>query len=99
MDPQLRTFVQSVLERERDLTIATLRPDGYPQANTVSYVSDGLATFFCEGNEAAVPILRSTMASWIIGEVAGEGDTIRTNSDRIIMDPARNCTVGRYNLT
>jgi len=47
----------------------------------------------------AVPILRSTMASWIIGEVAGEGDTIRTNSDRIIMDPARNCTVGRYNLT
>ena len=47
----------------------------------------------------AVPILRSTMASWIIGEVAGEGDMVRTSSDRITMDPARNCTVGRYSLT
>ena len=52
MDPQLRNFVQSVLERERDLTIATLRPDGYPQANTVSYASDGLATYFGTGRDS-----------------------------------------------
>ncbi len=42
----------------------------------------------------AAPILRSTTASWI----SGERDMVRTNSDRIIIDPARNCTVGRHNL-
>jgi hemerythrin-like domain-containing protein/nitroimidazol reductase NimA-like FMN-containing flavoprotein (pyridoxamine 5'-phosphate oxidase superfamily) len=52
MDQQLRSFVQSVLERERDLTIATLRPDGYPQANTVSYASDGLAIYFGTGRDS-----------------------------------------------
>src|SRR6516162_10458115 len=29
-----------------DMTIATIRPDGYPQATTVSYVSDGLTIYF-----------------------------------------------------
>lgn len=38
--------IAAILEAGRDLTIATLRPDGYPQATTVSYASDGLAIYF-----------------------------------------------------
>src|ERR1700731_3853356 len=29
-----------------DMTIATVREDGYPQATAVSYVNDGLAVYF-----------------------------------------------------
>ena len=28
------------------MTLATIRPDGYPQATTVNYVNDGLTLFF-----------------------------------------------------
>lgn len=37
--------VLSILDKARDLTLATLRPDGYPQATTISYAHDGLAIF------------------------------------------------------
>ena len=38
--------ILSVLENGADMTIATVREDGYPQATTVSYVSDGLTIYF-----------------------------------------------------
>jgi nitroimidazol reductase NimA-like FMN-containing flavoprotein (pyridoxamine 5'-phosphate oxidase superfamily) len=46
MDPGLREEILSVLKDASDMTIATIRPDGYPQATTVSYVSDGLIIYF-----------------------------------------------------
>ena len=46
MDPALREEILSVLKGATDMTIATIRPDGYPQATTVSYVIDGLAIYF-----------------------------------------------------
>src|SRR6516162_10825430 len=46
MDPALREEILSVLNGASDMTIATIRPDGYPQATTVSYVSDGLTMYF-----------------------------------------------------
>jgi general stress protein 26 len=46
MDPALREEVLSVLRGATDMTIATIRPDGYPQATTVSYVSHGLTMYF-----------------------------------------------------
>ena len=46
MDPGLREEILSVLKDASDMTIATIRPDGYPQATTVSYVIDGLAIYF-----------------------------------------------------
>jgi hypothetical protein len=33
-------------QRGKRYAIATIRPDGYPQATTVSYVSDGLTIYF-----------------------------------------------------
>jgi len=46
MDDALREEILSVLKGVSDMTIATIRPDGYPQATTVSYVSDGLTIYF-----------------------------------------------------
>jgi hypothetical protein len=46
MEPALREEILSVLKGASDMTIATIRPDGYPQATTVSYVSDGLTMYF-----------------------------------------------------
>jgi len=49
LTPSQRDLAVSVLTAAADLTIATLRPDGYPQATTVSFVSDGLAIYFGAG--------------------------------------------------
>lgn len=46
MTPEQKTQILSIIDRVDDLTIATLRADGYPQATTVSYVHDGLAIYF-----------------------------------------------------
>jgi len=46
MDPGLREEILSILKSAGEMTIATVRPDGYPQATTVNYVSDGLAIYF-----------------------------------------------------
>jgi nitroimidazol reductase NimA-like FMN-containing flavoprotein (pyridoxamine 5'-phosphate oxidase superfamily) len=37
MDGAQREFVSQVLHSATDLTLATIRPDGYPQATTVSF--------------------------------------------------------------
>ena len=42
MDPTLKREIISILDDADDMTIATVREDGYPQATTVSYVNEGL---------------------------------------------------------
>jgi uncharacterized protein YhbP (UPF0306 family) len=42
MDQSFKDFVLQVIDGAADLTLATLRPDGFPQATTVSYAHDGL---------------------------------------------------------
>jgi hypothetical protein len=46
MDPALTREVISILNQAHDMTIATVREDGYPQATAVSYVNDGLIIYF-----------------------------------------------------
>jgi general stress protein 26 len=46
MDPALTEEIISILDSANDMTIATVREDGYPQATTVSYVNDGLTIYF-----------------------------------------------------
>jgi general stress protein 26 len=41
-----RNKILAILQEATDLTIATNRDDGYPQATTVSFVSDGLTLYF-----------------------------------------------------
>jgi general stress protein 26 len=46
MDVKIKRFILGIVTSEHDLTLATIRPDGYPQANTVSYANDGLVLYF-----------------------------------------------------
>jgi general stress protein 26 len=47
LDPQTaKTRIAELLTRSRLMTIATLRPDGWPQATVVNYVAEGLSLFF-----------------------------------------------------
>lgn len=52
LTPAQRDQIISILDAADDLTIATIRHDGYPQATTVSFVNDGLATYFGTSTEA-----------------------------------------------
>ena len=51
MQKASRDFILNILDQGRDLTIATNRPDGWPQATTVSFVHDGLLIYFGVGAE------------------------------------------------
>lgn len=46
MDEAIKTKIRSILDRHRIMTVATLRPDGWPQATTVGYVNDGMKLYF-----------------------------------------------------
>jgi len=46
MDTGLREEILSILNAADEMTVATVRPDGYPQATMVNYVSDGFVIYF-----------------------------------------------------
>ena len=46
MDAKLRAKILDVLKRHHFMALATIRPDGYPQATTVNYVHDDLTIYF-----------------------------------------------------
>jgi nitroimidazol reductase NimA-like FMN-containing flavoprotein (pyridoxamine 5'-phosphate oxidase superfamily) len=46
MKPEIRDSIIRILDEHRLMTLATVRPDGWPQATVVSYVNDGL-TLYC----------------------------------------------------
>src|SRR5690242_8734737 len=52
MDDQLRRKILGILDRHRIMTVATLRPDGWPQATTVGYANEGLTLYFLCGLES-----------------------------------------------
>ncbi len=49
MDETIHRRIVEILDRERIMTFATVRPDGWPQATTVGYVTDGLSLYFLCG--------------------------------------------------
>ncbi len=46
MDATLKSKILDILRRHHMMTLATVRPDGYPQATTVNYVHDDLTLYF-----------------------------------------------------
>ena len=52
MDEAMRQKILALLDRHRNMTIATLRPDGWPQATTVGYANDGLTLYFLCGPDS-----------------------------------------------
>jgi nitroimidazol reductase NimA-like FMN-containing flavoprotein (pyridoxamine 5'-phosphate oxidase superfamily) len=49
MDDEIRKKILTILDQHRIMTVATLRPDGWPQATTVGYVNEGLTLYFLCG--------------------------------------------------
>jgi nitroimidazol reductase NimA-like FMN-containing flavoprotein (pyridoxamine 5'-phosphate oxidase superfamily) len=52
MEGEIRNQIMMLLDQHRIMTIATLRPDGWPQATTVGYVNEGLTLYFLCGLES-----------------------------------------------
>lgn len=72
MDSAAKAKILEVLAGQRILTVATLRPDGWPQATVVGYANDGLTIYFVCGRDSqkAANIARDNRLSLAIG-----GDT------------------------
>jgi len=52
MDRTIKGKIIELLDHHRLMTVATNRPDGWPQATTVGYVNDGLTLYFLCGPES-----------------------------------------------
>ena len=52
MDDGLRKKILMILDQHKIMTIATLRPDGWPQATTVGYANEDLTLSFLCGKES-----------------------------------------------
>ncbi len=65
MKHDLQTEALKIIEDCKDLALATVRPDGFPQATTVSFVHDGLNLYFGCGrsSQKAQNLLRDPRAS------------------------------------
>jgi len=79
MDPALTKEIIAILDAANDMTIATVREAGYPQATTVSYVNDGLAIYFgCAAvSQKAKNIARSNKVSLTVNLPYANWDDIR----------------------
>ncbi len=49
MDQEIKSKIETLLDQHPIMPIATLRPDGWPQATTVGYVNEGLTLYFLCG--------------------------------------------------
>jgi nitroimidazol reductase NimA-like FMN-containing flavoprotein (pyridoxamine 5'-phosphate oxidase superfamily) len=52
MDKTIHDTVLKLLAQHRIMTLATLRPDGWPQATTCGYAHDGLTLYFLCGPDS-----------------------------------------------
>lgn len=52
MERELKDKILAILDANRLMTVATLRPDGWPQATTVGYANDGLDIWFLCGAQS-----------------------------------------------
>lgn len=48
----LQNRILGLLDQHRTMSVATLRPDGWPQATTVGFAHDGLTLYFLCGSDS-----------------------------------------------
>lgn len=59
MTARMKRLILELLGSHKKMTIATVRPDGYPQATTVVYANDGLTIYFvCDPDSQKVRNLK-----------------------------------------
>lgn len=101
MNEEIKKKILSLLDKHRIMTIATLRPDGWPQATTVGYASEGLTIYFLCGlnSQKAANIARDNRVSLTIDhdtpqvmEITGLSMAARANP---VLDPVEGETVLR----
>lgn len=68
MDESIKEKILTLLDENRNMSIATLRPDGWPQATTVGYGNDGLTIYFLCGldSQKAANLARDNRVSLTI---------------------------------
>ena len=78
MDDSLRNKILELLDQHRIMTVATNRPDGWPQATTVGYVNDGLTLYFlcARQSQKAQNLARDDRVSLTIDHDTSEPMTI-----------------------
>ncbi len=72
MDQELKEKILEILSTHHMMTIATIRPDGFPQANIVNYIHDDLTIYFASdatSQKAANIKLNNKLSLAIAGEV------------------------------
>jgi nitroimidazol reductase NimA-like FMN-containing flavoprotein (pyridoxamine 5'-phosphate oxidase superfamily) len=70
MEEAIRTKIVGLLDQHRNMTVATLRPDGWPQATTVGYANNGLTLYFLCGldSQKATNLARDNRVSLTIDD-------------------------------
>jgi nitroimidazol reductase NimA-like FMN-containing flavoprotein (pyridoxamine 5'-phosphate oxidase superfamily) len=76
---RLKTLILRLLDEHRVMTLATNRPDGWPQATMVGYVNDGylLYCFVARNTQKYANILRDPRISLTIGSDAADPAEIK----------------------
>lgn len=100
MDRAIQEQVISIVDDVDDMTIATVREDGFPQATTVSYINDGLTIYFMTSADAqkARNIARNNKVSLTINRAYQSWDEIEGLSMGamaiLVSDPAEQEKIG-----
>lgn len=91
MDEAIRAKILELLGQHRLMTIATNRPDGWPQATTVGYANDGLTIYFLCGpqSQKARNIARDNRVSLTIDHDVSDPMAITGLSMAAIAKPVR----------
>lgn len=94
MDEEIRRKILALVDQHRIMRIATLRPDGWPQATTVGYANQGLTLYFLCGpdSQKAANLARDDRVSLTIDhdtpqvmEITGLSMAARA---QVVADPA-----------
>jgi len=94
MNEEIKRLILALLDQHRIMTIATIRPDGWPQATTVGYANEGLTLYFLCGldSQKAANLARDDRVSLTIDsdtpqvmEIRGLSMAARAHA---VVDPA-----------
>jgi len=100
MDNELHNQITAILNDVDDMTIATQREDGFPQATTVTFVNDGLTLYFMtpESAQKTTNIDKNNKVSLTINRAYKKWDEIEGLSmgatARFVDDPEEKEKIG-----
>ena len=76
---KLKAMVMRVLDENRTMAVATVRPDGWPQATIVGFVHEELTLYFVVSRESQklANLKRDPRVSIALGRAGTRGESIR----------------------